>query len=160
MKVNFLNVKSFVLKHKISKIFNYALKECKIDGKNLFVNVGFVSEIAIQKLNKEYRNVDKITDVLSFPFFNLIPGQEPDYEMFEREKEPNTKLVELGDIAICENVALRQAKQFGHSFKREVCYLATHGLLHILGFDHMTEEEEKNMSALCEKFVSKFGVKR
>lgn len=160
MKVNFLNLKSFILKHKICKIFNYALKECKIDGKDLCVNVGFVSENAILKLNKENRGVDKITDVLSFPFFNLTPGQEPDYDLFEKEREPNTKLVELGDIVICENVAFRQAKQFGHSFKREVCYLATHGFLHILGFDHMTEEDEKNMSALCEKFVSKFGVKR
>lgn len=160
MKVNFLNIKSLCLKHKIKKIFNYALNECKINGKNLCVNVGFVSEMAIQKLNKENRNVDRVTDVLSFPFFNLIPGQEPDYAVLEKEKDLNTNLVEIGDIVICENVAIRQAKQFGHSAKREVCYLATHGLLHLLGYDHLTEQDEKTMGALCEKFVSKFGVKR
>ncbi len=160
MKVNFLNIKSFLLRNKIKKIFNYAIKECKINWKNLYVNVGFVSESAIQKLNNENRNVDKITDVLSFPFFNLIPGQEPDYSIFIKEQEPNTKLVELGDIVICESVAIRQAKQYGHSIKREVCYLATHGFLHILGFDHMSEEEENKMNALCEKFLLKFGVKR
>lgn len=160
MKINFLNIKSFTLKRKLKKIFNYTMQQCKIESDHLSVNVGFVSESAIQKLNKENRKVDKVTDVLSFPFFNLVVGESVDYSLFEKEQDPKTHLTEFGDIMICENVAKRQAQQYGHSFIREVCFLSTHGLLHLLGYDHLDEKSEKEMNDFCESILNKFRIKR
>lgn len=160
MKVNFLNIKSITLKHKIKKLYAYAFELLNIKSENLIVNIGYVSDNAIRKLNKDNRGVDKATDVLSFPFFQLVPFETPDYGVFLAEQDPHTKLVELGDIVICENVAKQQAKDYGHSLTREICFLAVHGLLHILGFDHIEEDDEKLMNQTAEKILSKFKVVR
>lgn len=160
MKINFINIKSFVLKHKIKKAYNRVLDSLAIDGKMLCINVGYVSESAIQKLNSEHRGVDKVTDVLSFPFIDMQIGKWITPEVAKAEAHPVTGIIELGDILICENVAQMQAKKYGHSLKREVCFLAVHGFLHVLGFDHQTEEEEKNMNALTEKVLESLRVRR
>lgn len=160
MKINFFNINCFFTKHKIKKTFNYLLENLKIDSKKLVVNVGFVSDGAIQKLNQEHRQIDKVTDVLSFPFLNLEVGKWITSEIYEEEKYPQTGFVELGDIIICENVAKIQAEKYGHSLKREVCFLATHGFLHVLGFDHETSEEEENMNKLTQIALEKAGVRR
>ena len=160
MKINFFTMKGFFLKNKIKKAYNLTLKNLKIEEKNIKVNVGFVSEVAIQKLNQEHRGVDKITDVLTFPLLDLKVGTFITEEIFAKEKHPQTNLLELGDIIICENVAKMQAEKYGHSLTREIVFLALHGFLHILGFDHQTDEEEKQMNTLCEKKKKKIGVKR
>lgn len=160
MKINFFNINSFFIKLKIKKTYNYLLKNLKIDGKNLVINVGFVSDSAIQKLNQEHRQIDKVTDVLSFPLINLEIGTWITPEIYEQEKHPLTKLVELGDVIICENVAKIQAEKYGHSLKREICFLATHGFLHVLGFDHQTSEEEENMNSLTQIVLEKAGINR
>ncbi len=159
MKIMFLNIKSFFLKLKIKQIFDLVLKEVGLDEKNLCVNVGYVSNNAIQTLNKKHRGIDKITDVLSFPLVELKPGEKISDEIFQKEKTPLTNLLELGDIVICESVAKEQAEKNGHSLKREVCFLSLHGFLHVLGFDHENDEEEKNMNKLCEKILEKVGIK-
>lgn len=160
MKINFINIRSFVLKCKIKKAFSRVLDNLAIDGKMLAVNVGYVSESAIQKLNSEHRGMDKVTDVLSFPFIDMQVGKWLTPQIEKEEAHPVTGIIELGDIVICENIAALQAKKYGHSFKREVCFLAVHGFLHVLGFDHQTEEEEKNMNALTEKVLESLRITR
>ena len=104
------------------------------------ISVTFVRSAAIHKINRDYRGIDRPTDVISFAINDspvLIDDGEKD----------------LGDLFININYARRQAKEYGHSLKREVCFLFTHGLLHCLGYDHMTPEDEKVMFALQEKIL-------
>ena len=81
-------------------------------------------------------------------------------KLSEFESEKVDGLLFLGDIVICKDVAKRQAKEYGHSLKREVCFLALHSLLHLLGYDHIEKDEEKEMMAVAEKILNKFGAKR
>ncbi len=99
---------------------------------NVSVSVIFVSDKKIHQINKEYRNIDRPTDVISFAL--------SDYQ-----SDNDYVAEELGDIFISVDAAKRQAKEYEHSEKREICFLFTHGLLHLNGFDHQTKEEEKEM---------------
>lgn len=143
-----------IFKRKIKKIFDLALKECEIK-EDVAVNVFFVSEKEIRRLNKEHRDIDKITDVLSFPMLEIKPGDN-----LENFKDDLFKEIFLGDIAICTNRAKQQAKEYGHSFKREVCFLALHGLLHLLGYDHIKKQDETKMMSLAETILKKSGIRR
>ncbi|MDY2959262.1 MAG: rRNA maturation RNase YbeY [Hornefia sp.] len=111
------------------------------------VSVSFVDKEEIRALNKEYRGIDKITDVLSFP----------QYESGEDMKGP---LIELGDVVICKERAEKQARDFGHSPERELIYLFVHSMLHLLGYDHMNSEEKKNMRAQEERVMEYLGLGR
>ncbi|MEF9919591.1 MAG: rRNA maturation RNase YbeY [Erysipelotrichaceae bacterium] len=102
--------------------------------KNKEMSVVFVNEVEIQKINREYRHIDAITDVISF----ALNDSEDDYEMVEGSNE-------IGDIFICVERMKQQAIEYQHSEKREMCFLFTHGLLHLLGFDHMDNEMEQKM---------------
>lgn len=104
------------------------------------ISVTFVRSAAIHKINRDYRGIDRPTDVISFAI-----NDSPDL-IDDGEKD-------LGDLFININYARRQAKEYGHSLKREVCFLFTHGLLHCLGYDHMKPEDEKAMFALQEKIL-------
>ncbi len=144
----------FPLKNKIKKILLETLRETNI-SQNVSVNIVFVSESEIRQLNKDFRNVDKVTDVLSFP--------AEDFKAFENvEKFANeySKDVFLGDVAICKQKAKMQAEEFGHSFKRESCFLALHGFLHLLGFDHENKDDEKIMMDLAEKILKSQKIAR
>ncbi|MBQ6559588.1 MAG: rRNA maturation RNase YbeY [Erysipelotrichaceae bacterium] len=99
--------------------------------------------ISIRRINRDYRNIDKVTDVISFA---LMDGGE------EFRYEDN---IELGDIFINRNRVLSQAEDYGHSIKREFVFLFVHGLLHLLGYDHMNEEDEKVMFDLQKKIVGR-----
>ena len=159
IRINFLGIKGFCLKNKIKKIYNTVANLCNIE-QEIIVNLGYVSESAIQKLNMENRNVDKVTDVLSFPFYNLKNGIGLEEELKDNKQDSFFGNIELGDILICESVAEKQAQDYGHSKKREVCFLATHGFLHLLGFDHLTEEDERLMNSIAEKALEICNVKR
>ena len=148
--------KIFGFKKKIQKLFAIAEEELNENFAETIVSVNFVSEEEIQKLNKEFRQIDKVTDVLSFPNLNKSKAQK----LSEFESEKVDGLLFLGDIVICKDVAKRQAKEYGHSLKREVCFLALHSLLHLLGYDHIEKDEEKEMMAVAEKILNKFGAKR
>lgn len=158
IRINFLGIKGFFLKRKIAKVYDTIAKYLGID-KPLLVNVGFVSGDAIQKLNKEHRQIDKPTDVLSFPFFDLKNGtgleKATKDDMFDIDGT-----FKLGDILICEEIATLQAKNLGHSKKREICFLATHGFLHLLGFDHIDPDDEKLMNSIAQKALDTCGIKR
>jgi probable rRNA maturation factor len=110
-------------------------------------NVIIVDKEKIQELNREYRNIDRVTDVISFALEDDNTIKLDNYRM-------------LGDIYICIDKTKEQANEFGHSFKRELSFLAVHGLFHLLGYDHMNEEEEKIMFAKQEEVLSRYGIER
>ena len=114
------------------------------------LSVVFVTNETIQRLNKDYRNKNEITDVLSFPL----------YSQDEIKKLIKDTPIALGDIVISYNQAKEQAKAYGHSLEREVCFLAVHGLLHLLGYTHDTEEEEREMFLLQEQVLKEFQLER
>ena len=105
------------------------------------INVLVTNDKGIHAINKASRNIDAPTDVLSFPMFQLEPGNPP--EDWEDYLDPETGLCPLGDMCISLERANAQAKEFGHSSKREVGYLTIHSMLHLLGYDHLDEGEMK-----------------
>ena len=105
------------------------------------INVLVTNDRGIHAINKASRNIDAPTDVLSFPMFQLEPGNPP--EDWEEFLDPETGLCPLGDMCISLERANAQAKEFGHSAKREVGYLTIHSMLHLLGYDHLDEGEMK-----------------
>ena len=108
------------------------------------VSITFVDKDEIHKLNKEFRNVDRPTDVLSFPM---------DEDFFIEGVD-----IMLGDIVICMDVAKDQAKDFGHSLDREIMYLTAHSMLHLLGYDHLEEDEKTHMRAREKEVMKSLGV--
>ena len=111
------------------------------------VNVLVTNDAGIRELNLAQRGVDAATDVLSFPMFTLSPGEQP------MDADPETGLVPLGDIALSYERALAQAKEYGHSNRRELAYLTVHSVLHLLGYDHMDEGPEKQLLRAHEEAV-------
>lgn len=104
------------------------------------INVFVTNDRGIQAINLASRQIDRATDVLSFPMFTLSPGEPPcDEDLLD----PETELCPLGDMAISLERAQAQAKEFGHSVRREIGYLTIHSMLHLLGYDHMDEGKEK-----------------
>ena len=138
---------------KIIKVCENLLKE---DFKDVYVSINFVSDEEIQRLNREFRNIDKVTDVLSFPNLNKTPNEK--LKKFRKLADFDTNLLFLGDIVISKNVAKKQAREYEHSLKREVCFLVLHGFLHLLGFDHIKEEDEKIMTKLQNKILSEVSL--
>ena len=128
------------------KIIEYALKHENLE--NVEFNVIFVDGKTIRKINKEYRNIDRVTDVISFA---LEDGEDNISFEFGRL---------LGDIYICVDKMKEQAKQYGHSLLREQGFLTVHGLLHLLGYDHMTKEDEEIMFKKQELILNDYGLKR
>ena len=126
-----------------------ALEEEDI-GDDAEVSVTLVDNARIRGMNAEFREIDRETDVLSFPL-----GDENGFEV-----DPDTDAILLGDIVISLEKAQSQAEEYGHSFKREVAFLITHSLFHLLGYDHMTEDEEKEMFAKQEKVLQQLGITR
>lgn len=111
------------------------------------MNVIFVSKDRIQQINRDYRKIDRVTDVISFALF------DNDECMFEAESE-------LGDIFICIDRAIEQAHDYGHSVAREVGFLAVHGYLHLKGYDHMTKEDEEVMFKKQDEILNNANLRR
>lgn len=117
------------------------------------INVLVTNDQGIQAINLASRKIDKPTDVLSFPMFSLEAGNPPD--SWETYIDPETGLCPLGDMAISLERATAQAKEFGHSLRREIGYLTIHSMLHLLGYDHLDEGPQKaQMRALEEKIAA------
>ena len=113
------------------------------------VDVYVTGDAGIQELNREMRQVDRPTDVLSFPEFELTPGQLPGQE----DADPGTGYVPLGDMAISLERARQQAAEFGHSARREVGSLTIHSILHLLGYDHVDEGPMKKQMRAAEEAI-------
>ena len=129
----------------LDDIINRVLKHEKV--KNACFSIILVDSREIQRINKEYRGIDKVTDVISFALEDTPDNMNSDIRI-------------LGDIYICIPRMLEQAEDYGHSIKRELSFLTVHGLLHLLGYDHMNKEEEKVMFALQELILNEAGTTR
>lgn len=133
----------------IASVINEALKYEGVSD-NAEVSVTIVDNKEIHALNKKFRNIDRATDVLSFPLYD-----------FETESLPTDgSTAYLGDIIISAERAKEQAEEYGHSFDREIGFLTAHSMLHLLGYDHMVEDEEKIMFAKQEEILNNLGLKR
>jgi probable rRNA maturation factor len=121
--------------------------------KEVRLNMTLCGKTKIRSLNRQYRQIDKVTDVLSFPVYeNLRPDKKP--------REKNLQQMDLGDLVICKEKALSQSREFEITYQQEVIHLSVHGLLHLLGFDHeISLKEEKMMEALENELVGKIYKK-
>lgn len=144
MKINFVNeTECDVKKYEklIKKIF-------KFEKTKLFFNLVFVDENRIKDLNRIYRQIDRVTDVITFALFddpsNMVSGAEN----------------ELGDVFICLKRAFEQASEYGHSIEREIGFLAVHGYLHLKGYDHQNPDDEKIMFEMQEDILNRAGLYR
>ncbi len=118
-----------------------------MDVENAIMNIIIVSTDKIHSINKEYRGIDRPTDVISFALEDDNTFIKTDYRV-------------LGDIYICLDKVVEQAKEYGHSFKREISFLTVHGILHLLGYDHMNKDDERIMFGLQEAILNEFGIQR
>lgn len=158
MKIYFTNVG--LRASTIKRVLEKALQFLGQPSQSLEMSLSIVSPEEIQKLNKEYREVDAVTDVLSFPTADLQKKVINISEFALDCVSPETHRLNLGDVIICLERAKQQAQEYGHSLKREFCFLALHGLLHLLGYDHMTCEDEEEMTALQKEILQQAGIKR
>lgn len=128
-------------------IIEQALKTLGIED-DVEVSCVLVDDERIHEINREYRHIDRSTDVISFAM--------EDNDQFYAEGMPRT----LGDIFISVDHAKKQAEEYGHSLRREMCFLFTHGILHLLGYDHMTDEQEKEMFGLQDQILGALSIER
>lgn len=168
MIINF-NKKIFNKKYiaKIQEGYDYALKVLKIKCKDLEVNINFVSPKEIKSLNSKFRNNNNVTDVLSFP--NLLEEGRTNMQLiidkltkenFIHEINRETGCILLGDICICKKVVYKHAKEYENTILREMTYMAVHGLLHLLGYDHMIDEDKSVMRKMEEKIMKHIDLER
>ena len=148
------------LEENIKGVIQCALKEENVNIP-CEISVIFIDNKEIKNINKENRNIDKVTDVLSFPMLEYPEGsvfkQVYVNHEFEESDMDDGNLV-LGDIALSLERAEEQAQEFGHSFLREACYLTVHSVLHLLGYDHMEESDKKIMRQREEEILSGFKL--
>ncbi len=136
----------------IRKLLNHAAKEEELAGE-MEVSVTFMTDADIQEVNATYRGKNVPTDVISFALEELTEGE---VAIIPEEGMPTA----LGDILISVETAERQAGEYGHDFNREIGFLALHGFLHLLGYDHITEEEEVEMFGRQKEILASFGLER
>ena len=125
---------------------------------NVCVELTIVDEETIKDVNKQFRSVDSVTDVLSFPSLEVkLPFVASDYPM---DIDPSSGEIMLGEIMLCYSRMVEQSVEYGHSKERESCYLVLHGLLHLLGFDHVEQEDKDKMREQEELILGKLGIGR
>lgn len=140
----------------IGSVYEKTLKEKQMD-RNYEVSVTLVDNEEIREINKNYRNIDFPTDVLSFPMIDYNSGLKlNDVENMDLDSGE----VVLGDIVISLERAYEQAIDYGHSFQREIAFLMVHGMLHLLGYDHEEENDRKKMRAEEERILSSLNLER
>lgn len=159
ININYENDQDFnsVWKDRLNEVFEYGLTLLGQTEK-FEINLSFVSSEEIKELNRDHRNIDKPTDVLSFPSHDFMIGEVVDKQFLEYALNfnPETEMFMLGDIVICNEVALSQAKELGHTFEQEVVRLAIHSFLHCFGYDHIEDEDYEAMKKMEDEIISKF----
>ncbi len=138
----------------INKVLTKCFEEENLQSSKLYITVTLTNPENIKKINKEYRNIDRATDVLSFPMF------EKD-ELKEKIKNNDFEHVDvLGDLVISIEKVKEQAIEYGHSFERELSYMLVHGFYHLMGYDHIEEEDKKKMRPKEEKILNDLNILR
>ncbi len=153
-EVNFLDIEEneeYI--NLVQKVIGQAFAIEKMENINLYINVILTNPENIKKANKEYRNIDNETDVLSFPMFEK-------FEITEMLEKGNNIQEVLGDIIISIPRVKEQAKEYGHSFEREFAYMLIHGFYHLMGYDHMEENDKKEMREKEENVLNKLCILR
>ena len=138
----------------VKKVFNTCFEEEGLLDSKLYITVAFTNPENIQNINKEYRNIEQPTDVLSFPMF-----QKEELDKKIQENDFSYQDV-LGDIVISIPKVEEQAKEYGHSFERELSYMLVHGFYHLMGYDHMEESDKKEMRAKEENILNTLNILR
>ena len=138
----------------IEKVLAQCFKEEKLEDSKLCVTVTLTTPKTIQEINKQYRNIDRATDVLSFPMFEK---DELDSKIQENDFE-NEDI--LGDIVVSVDKVKEQAIEYGHSFERELSYMIVHGFYHLMGYDHIEEDDKKIMREKEENILDKLSISR
>lgn len=155
VQINYNNIEE---NEKYNKIINTVVKKCfeeeGLDNIKIYINIILTNPEEIKRINKEYRNIDKETDVLSFPMF-----QKEEIEGLIKKKE-NIVTDILGDVVISIPRVYEQAEEYNHSFERELSYMVVHGFYHLMGYDHMEEEEKKIMRQKEENVLQKLNITR
>ena len=147
----------------IKELFRYLLKYRNINEKEIYASISIVDKEEIRLINKKQRNIDKVTDVLSFPG---LEGEELNEFLKDQEENINNNEVStlppiyFGDMVICIDKIFMQANEYGHSFLRELSYLIIHSFFHLLGYDHIEKEDEIIMRKEEEKVLKKLNIKR
>lgn len=155
VQIEFLDIEeNNKYKELINTVINKCFEEEKLENTKLYISITLTTPENIRNINKEYRNIDKETDVLSFPMFE----QEEIKEIINSKQH----LVEdvLGDIVISVKKVQEQAIEYGHSFKRELSYMLVHGFYHLMGYDHIKEEDKKEMRPKEEKVLQDLNIIR
>lgn len=159
MTIYFTNVGC--IRFKLKKLLQGALRHLGQPASELSMSLSFVSPEQIRELNKQYRGVDDVTDVLSFPSIDNPERKVIEFGAFAIDSlYPETGKLNLGDVIICLDRAREQAVEYNHSLKRELCFLSLHGLLHLLGYDHAEPDDEKQMIALQDEILNKMNILR
>lgn len=138
----------------IKKVLEQCFKEEKIEKTNLYITITLTNSEEIKEINKRYRNIDNATDVLSFPMFEKDELEEKISNNFFEHEEV------LGDIVISIPKVEEQAKEYVHSFERELSYMIVHGFYHLMGYDHIKEEDKKKMRPKEEKILNDLKIIR
>ena len=151
VEINFLNIEeNEEYTNILTKVMNKCFEQENLNDKNLYVNIVLTNPENIRKINKEHRNIDKETDVLSFPMF----------EKEELEKRKGLNQDVLGDIVISIEKVKEQSQEYGHSFERELAYMAVHGFYHLMGYDHIEEKDKVQMRPKEEKILNELNITR
>ena len=155
VQINYNNIEE---NEEYNKIINTVVKKCfeeeGLDNIKIYINIILTNPEEIKRINKEYRNIDKETDVLSFPMF-----QKEEIEGLIKKKE-NIVTDILGDVVISIPRVYEQAEEYNHSFERELSYMVVHGFYHLMGYDHMEEEEKKILRQKEENVLQKLNITR
>lgn len=152
--IEFLNVEpNNMYSNLTEKVINKCFEIENLLDKNINISIIYTTPVDIQEYNKEYRNIDRATDVLSFPMF-----EKDEVEKFKKEKSVVPEV--LGDIIINLSQVKMQADEYGHSFERELAYMLVHGFYHLMGYDHMEEEEKRIMRLKEEKVLEDLKINR
>ena len=155
IEINYIDIQE---KKEYEEIIKKVVKECfeteKITDSKMYINIILTTSKNIREYNKKYRNIDRETDVLSFPMFEK---EELDKKITNKDFE-NTDI--LGDMIISIPKVEEQAKEYGHSFERELAYMVVHSFYHLMGYDHMVEEDKSLMRTKEENILNKLKITR
>ena len=155
VEITYLSIEeSKEIEEVIQKVVETCFIAEKLEDTNLYISITLTNPENIKKINKEYRNIDKETDVLSFPMF-----EKDELGEILKKKENMVEDV-LGDVIISIERVEKQAKEYGHSFKRELAYMIVHGFYHLMGYDHMEENDKKEMREKEENILNKLKITR